>query len=596
MGHAYHAVGWNRQKRLYDLVLVGAILVALVLHAGATVALRPDATAETILIRGFGTVAFLLLHVVLSIGPLCRLDRRFLPLLYNRRHMGVAMFFLALGHGTLSFVLFHTLGVLSPLASLFAGDTGTTGFASLPFQPLGAIALGILYLMAATSHDFWLRNLTPSAWKALHMLVYAAWALVVMHVALGFLQSDTSPWLVGLVACGVAWILGLHLLVARRERRGDALRAADAQGWVDAGPVAAIPQGRAVVVSAAGERVAVFRHGAKLSAIASTCRHQGGPLGEGRVVDGCVVCPWHGYQYRPEDGRSPAPFTEKVPTFRVRVAGERVQVHARPMPCGTAVEPAACDGAAGRDDGGEHYVGYAPRSSARQARFTLASASIIVAICLASVGLVAASQRELKDARFEFGVVREFAGVVEDAPYPLLRVPRPGGGASSYLLVAPGKHGADELVAPFVGRGARLAGSLVHQGGRTMIEVVPGSLRAEEVRLEGVGGREPLGRFVLRGEIVDSKCHLGVMNPGERRTHRACAKLCVRGGIPPLLWVEDGRGGLRRFLLVGERGEAVNAQVVDLVGDPVEIEGEVERDGDMLVLRADPASYRRLGD
>ncbi len=389
MGHAYQAVGWNRQKRIYDLVLAGGIFATLAVHAIATLALRPDATAETILIRGFGTVAFLLLHVVLSIGPLCRLDRRFLPLLYNRRHMGVAMFFLAAGHGTLSFVLFHALGVISPLASLFAGDTGTTGFAGLPFQPLGAVALGILYLMAATSHDFWLRNLTPAAWKALHMLVYVAWALVVMHVALGFLQSDTSPWLAGLVACGVAWIIGLHLVAAWRERRRDEAPPPDAQGWVDAGPVAAIPQGRASVVTAAGERVAVFRHGDKLSAVASACRHQGGPLGEGRVVDGCIVCPWHGYQYRPEDGRSPAPFTEMVPTYRVRVVSGRAQVQARPLPSGTPVEPASCAGIVPAEDDQEQYVGYLPRSPRSQARFTALAACAVLAACLAAVAIVA---------------------------------------------------------------------------------------------------------------------------------------------------------------------------------------------------------------
>ena len=65
-----------------------------------------------------GTAALLLLHVILCIGPLCRLDRRFLPLLYNRRHLGVTMFLLALAHGTFSIFQFHALGNLNPLVSL----------------------------------------------------------------------------------------------------------------------------------------------------------------------------------------------------------------------------------------------------------------------------------------------------------------------------------------------------------------------------------------------------------------------------------------------------------------------------------------------
>jgi nitrite reductase/ring-hydroxylating ferredoxin subunit len=57
-------------------------------------------------------------------------------------------------------------------------------------------------------------------------------------------------------------------------------------------------------------------------------------------VDGCVVCPWHGYEYDPASGRSPAPFTERVPTFGVRVREGRVWLDPRPKPAGTHVEPA----------------------------------------------------------------------------------------------------------------------------------------------------------------------------------------------------------------------------------------------------------------
>lgn len=601
MGHAYKAVGWNRQKRVYDLALTAGIVLCLAVFGGLTLWLRPDATAETLILRSFGATALVLLHVVLSVGPLCRIHARFLPLLYNRRHMGVAMFVLALGHGTLAFILFHTLGVLSPFASLFVGDTGAVGFAGTPFQPLGAIALGILFVMAATSHDFWLRNLTPRVWKTLHMLVYAAYVLVILHVALGVLQSDTSPLLVLVVALGLAWLIGLHVLAARRESRADRAvgpKAVDDGQWLDAGELDAIPEGGARTVTVGGERVAIFRYDGQLSAVASVCRHQGGPLGEGRVIDGCIVCPWHGYQYRPEDGCSPAPFTEKVATYRVRVVADRVHVCARALPAGTKVEPApAVRQPAVRADR-ELYVGYQPHAAPRQARFTLLAALAVASVAVLAVTVLAANQRELKDSRFEFGVEREFRGVIEDAPYPLLRVARPGTVASeqstsAYMLVAPGKFGADEVVAPFVGKGVSLRGSLVHQGGRTLIEVVPSSLQPAEVRVERPLS-EALGEFTLRGEIVDSKCHLGVMNPGERRTHRACAKLCIRGGIPPILWVEDGRGAVRRLLLVDTQGQAVNERVIDLVGDPVEITGNVERVDDLLVLRADPTTYRRV--
>src|SRR5437016_3771402 len=117
MSVQYGAIGWNRQKKIYDLALVTLVVLYLSIFAGVGAWRNPDATAETLLIRAFGTAALLLLHVVLCIGPLARLDSRFLPLLYNRRHLGVTMFLLALAHGGFGLIQFHALGNLNPLVS-----------------------------------------------------------------------------------------------------------------------------------------------------------------------------------------------------------------------------------------------------------------------------------------------------------------------------------------------------------------------------------------------------------------------------------------------------------------------------------------------
>lgn len=339
MSTSYRAIGWNRQKRLYDAVLLGATasVLAILIAGGALV--NPNATIETLFIRGFGVAALLLLHVVLSIGPLCRMDPRFLPLLYNRRHMGVTVFLLALVHGLLSIVQFHGFGTLNPLVSLLTTSRDYTSLEAFPFQILGAAALGILFLMAATSHDFWLHNLTAPVWKALHMSVYAAYALIVLHVALGALQSERSPWLAGTLLAGACWVGGLHVTAAVRERRIDGVPRTD-EGLVDVGAAADIPENRAIVACVAGERIAVFRYDGRISAVSNVCQHQNGPLGEGCVINGCIVCPWHGYEYLPDSGASPPPFTEKVPTFTAIVRDGRVLVDPRPNPPGTRVEPA----------------------------------------------------------------------------------------------------------------------------------------------------------------------------------------------------------------------------------------------------------------
>ncbi len=340
MSNHYQAVGWNRQKKRYDLLLILGITLYLAVFALANFLLQPNITLETLLLRGLGTAAIILLHIILCIGPLCRLNPKFLPLLYNRRHLGVTMFFLGLAHALLAMVQFHFFGDVNPLVSLFTSNDQYASLSAFPFQPLGFFALVILFLMAATSHDFWLANLTPPVWKTLHMMVYLAYALLIAHVVLGVLQAETSPVLAGLLGLGVALVIGLHLWAGFREKALDQLEPESSEGFVDAGLIADIPEKRAKIVLVAGERVAVFHYDGKISAVSNVCQHQNGPLGEGKIIDGCITCPWHGYQYRPEDGCSPPPFTEKIPTFRVKLEQGRVWIDPQPNPPGTPVEPA----------------------------------------------------------------------------------------------------------------------------------------------------------------------------------------------------------------------------------------------------------------
>ena len=341
MSVQYAAIGWNRQKKVYDLTLVALVALYLSIFIGVGAWRNPTATAETLMIRALGTAAFLLLNVVLCIGPLCRLDRRFLPLLYNRRHLGVMTFLLGLAHGVFGLIQFHALGDVNPLVSLFISNPRYDSIADFPFQSLAFIALIILFLMAATSHDFWLRNLSAPTWKRLHMLVYVAYGLLVAHITLGALQSERSTRLVLALVAGVAIVLSLHLAAAFREKQIDQARQRVAgEGFLEVCKVDRIAEKCATIVSVSGERVAVFRYDGKVSAISNVCQHQNGPLGEGRIIDGCVTCPWHGYQYQPESGAAPPPFKEKIPTFQVKVVEGRVFVHQRPNLPGTPVEPA----------------------------------------------------------------------------------------------------------------------------------------------------------------------------------------------------------------------------------------------------------------
>lgn len=341
MSVEYTSVQWNRQKRLYDVALVGGVALFLLAFASLTKILFPFITDEILIIRAFGAAAFGLLHLILCIGPLCRLNPKYLPLLYNRRHAGVTCFLLALVHVVLVVATYHAGSDTNPILSIFVSSPLTRSVAGVPFQPLGFFALMILFLLAATSHDFWLTNLGAPVWKSLHMLVYVAYALLVLHVTFGALQGEASPAYVIVMTVGFVTVLALHLTAARKEVNLDReVQPPAIDGFVDVCAVADIPANRARIILLSGERTAIFKYDGKISAVSNVCQHQNGPLGEGKIVAGCITCPWHGYQYVPETGASPPPFVEKVPTFNVRVKNGRVLIHPKPNPAGTQVEPA----------------------------------------------------------------------------------------------------------------------------------------------------------------------------------------------------------------------------------------------------------------
>lgn len=339
MSHDYVPVQWNRQKILYDRWLWAGILGYLILFMGLGLALFPDDQALTpiiLMLRALGSCGFLLLTLILCIGPLARLDRRFLPLLYNRRHMGVSLFVLIPVHAVLATFWYHSFGPVFPLLSIFTSNGSYDSVSQFPFQPIGAAALVICFLLAATSHDYWNANLGAPLWKALHMSVYLAYILVVGHIAFGALMSDFSGMNLGMVVASLGLVCGLHLVAGIREVGVDrGLAQAD---WVDIGAWSDIPNDRAKIVTVgSGERVAVFRYDqCKLAAVANACQHQNGPLGEGCVRNGEIICPWHGFQYRPEDGRSPPPFGEKIATYDLKLDGDRVLLNPTPHAAGTA--------------------------------------------------------------------------------------------------------------------------------------------------------------------------------------------------------------------------------------------------------------------
>lgn len=346
MSAGYRAVQWNVRKIAIDSVAVAFVFAYTMLFETVGRALfRGDQaiTSQILSMRAWGTCAFVLLSFVLAIGPLARLEKRFAPLLYNRRHLGVLTCFVALRHAYDVVSYYFAYGESGKLEAALTYDQAFSA-RTVPFIPLGMGALAILVVMAATSHDFWQKFFGARVWKNLHMLVYLCYGLVVAHVAFGALQSERHPaFAVAFVAMATI-VASLHVVASRRSNAKDheATKFVEVEGvrYIDAGRPEELREDRACPVVVPGaERIALVKWNGKIAAMHGVCAHQGGPLYEGRVIDGCLTCPWHGWQYRPGDGQAPPPFVEKLPTYRLRLKDGRVLVDPRPLPPGTATEP-----------------------------------------------------------------------------------------------------------------------------------------------------------------------------------------------------------------------------------------------------------------
>ncbi|MEX0311979.1 MAG: Rieske 2Fe-2S domain-containing protein [Tateyamaria sp.] len=340
MSVKYVPVQWNPNKWVYDAIMlvgVAAFLWVFLYVTPEVLSHEREINPQIHNARAFGACAFVMLTVILCIGPAARLDRRFLPLLYNRRHFGVMTAFVAMTHAGYILNWYFAFSSSNKYVGLLYANSSFGQVAGFPFEVFGIFALVCLLILAATSHDFWLKFLTPPVWKRLHYLIYAAYFAVAAHVSLGILQDQQNHVFNLVFLVGAGAVIVLHVAAWMAERGG---AAAKDGAWAQVARVGAFREGYAKITTLAnGERVAVFLMDGSLSAISNACAHQNGPLGEGKIIDCLVTCPWHGFQYDVRSGRSPAPFTEKVPTYRVRIVGDMVEVHPDANPPGTYVDP-----------------------------------------------------------------------------------------------------------------------------------------------------------------------------------------------------------------------------------------------------------------
>ena len=241
----------------------------------------------------------------------------------------------------------------------------------------------------------------------------------------------------------------------------------------------------------------------------------------------------------------------------------------------------------------EFYVGYLPKAPSATARkMKVVIVVLFAAATTCAIGF-AALQRTYARSFFESGKERTFDGVIEASPYPtLLSSPDAANGSPlRYLLVANGKHGADSQVATYVGKSVRLRGRLIYRDDQKMIALAAGSIAVLGDAQQNQVAPKNLGEFDLVGEIVDSKCYLGNMNPGNGKVHRDCAVRCLSGGIPPVFATNDFNGSPAVLLLTGPNKKRLPREAfLDRVAQPMQIHGRVIQIGNTLLLETESSA------
>ena len=249
----------------------------------------------------------------------------------------------------------------------------------------------------------------------------------------------------------------------------------------------------------------------------------------------------------------------------------------------------------------EFFVPYIPESLGKNTKQALKHFSIIALLFLMlSAVLFSSVQNPFSKSVFEFNNTK-VTGIFYEAPYPMLRVKLNNKDYKTILLLGFGKFSANPYLkslrttyGDLNGKNLSIEGNLIYYNGKTLIQIT----ESEKVTLasnyeENIINPVALGEKVIEGEVIDPKCYFGVMKPGKGKIHRSCAIRCISGGIPPV-FVTSEENGLKYYLITNKNGGTINEAILEVVGKPCKIRGEVLQQDDWAYIKVDTTQIKTL--
>ncbi|MGP1396264.1 MAG: hypothetical protein ACTS3R_12200 [Inquilinaceae bacterium] len=243
------------------------------------------------------------------------------------------------------------------------------------------------------------------------------------------------------------------------------------------------------------------------------------------------------------------------------------------------------------------FVGYLNAVPRALVLFSILAAAAFAGGMVGLAFAISAGVDDPGDGRFAFDLgYQTYTGILEVDPYPLLHVPpdadHPQG--RTIMLSGEGKNGIQGRTAGLDGTLVDAGGILLKRGALDMLQV--GGEVGLRVSAAATGFQPPpaisLGRWRLTGEVCDGKCYTGAMRPGSGLAHKACANLCLLGGVPPVFVSAGPVEGTPYFLMADPAGKSLPDGLYDKVALLIEVEGEVERRGSLLVFKVDLSGAR----
>jgi hypothetical protein len=242
------------------------------------------------------------------------------------------------------------------------------------------------------------------------------------------------------------------------------------------------------------------------------------------------------------------------------------------------------------------YIGYNKAIPGTLRPFLITAASVLLGLFALVALLISRNINDPGNGDYDADLM--LTGTLVANPAPILRVAADARYSHPHalMLTGDGKEGVQPIAAQFAGKQVTISGTLLRRGSIDMLVTAPQSIKTTPTNAPApdMTNAVSLGRWRMSGEICDGKCTNGAMRPGTGLAHKACANLCIFGGIPPVFVSTSPVEGVSFFLLSGKDGAPLQPNLYDLTALRVEVEGEILKLDDLLILQTDLKTARKL--